>query len=273
MLVFVLLLIIVISTSHSCRGNRGGSDTDSGSGSDTNKSPTGSGGAVLPSGDDTSDVETSAVPSDFVIFIDPGHGPGDVGSSSEYLGEYKERDMTLEVAKEIVRILCDQGYNAKLTHDGVNIPYDPNDSGTFYVDERCDYVNSNNVGLFVSIHCDSYDDEDVYGTRVYYCDDESGDSYAYTENARALTDMLAQAIDSTFPDAKKTTKRGYEPNESYYVTRHVDAPAALIEIGFITNQNDAANILDPEWRAKMSDGIAKGIMTFADGYMRTSDQS
>ena len=179
MLVFVLLLIIVISTSHSCRGNRGGSDTDSGSGSDTNKSPTGSGGAVLPSGDDTSDVEPPAVPSDFVIFIDPGHGPGDVGSSSEYLGEYKERDMTLEVAKEIVRILCDQGYNAKLTHDGVNIPYDPNDSGTFYVDERCDYVNSNNVGLFVSIHCDSYDDEDVYGTRVYYCDDESAFAYRY----------------------------------------------------------------------------------------------
>ena len=275
--VFILLLIIVISTSRSCRNDKHPSDTsntgDSFAGSNTDIGDTGESG-----GDETADGTDAVVipPEDdeIIIYIDPGHGFGDIGSESQYLGDFTEKDMNLEVAKEVVNALIEKGYTARLLHDGVTIPQAPNDDGDiyFYVDERAEYANANGVDLYVSIHCDSFTDESVNGTRVYYCSDTDGNPYRYGDISEVLTKRLASAIDEAFPSMRSTRQYGYSGDHSYYVTRHVEAPSALIEIGFISNQQDALNILDPQWRGQMAEGIANGIAAFVDEYTESDVQ-
>ena len=49
-------------------------------------------------------------------------------------------------------------------------------------------------------------------------------------------------------------------SEAYYVIKHITAPSVLIEMGFITNESDASNMLSEEWRQKMAESVAAGIV-------------
>lgn len=274
-LVFVLLLIIIIATSRSCRkdGDSDGTGTNSGTNTGTQSVPVGGTDALDPqtTGSQPSDTQDApATPSDdmlYTIFIDPGHGFNDPGASSQYLTDgLTEKDMTLEFAKELVQILNDRGYYAKLTHDGQTVPkssIDDNDD-LFYIDERAAYVNENSVDLFVSIHCDSYDSESVNGTRVYYCNEDNEGIFSSSAESEKLTNYLVSFINEKFPSAKAARAYGNPFADAYYVTKHINAPAALVELGFITNPDDAKSILDSGWRTKMAEAIADGICKFAD---------
>ena len=41
-------------------------------------------------------------------------------------------------------------------------------------------------------------------------------------------------------------------------------PSVLIEIGFVTNSQEARNLLSPEYSGKIADGIAEGVVEFTD---------
>ena len=51
-------------------------------------------------------------------------------------------------------------------------------------------------------------------------------------------------------------------DDAYYMTKCTPFPAVLVECGFISNETEAKNMLDDEWKNKMAQGIAQGIMAF-----------
>ena len=261
MALFILILIIVIATSQSCRNlfKKGPDPADSDKGASTSApAETTDGVTSAPAVEETTDeIAVTPPENEFIIYIDPGHGFIDSGAESDYLGEYTECDITLMVAKEIVSMLNERGYTARLTHDGTVIPDSPEHdemANRFHINERSSFVNANGVDLFVSLHCDSFSDESVSGTRLYYCSD-----YEYADEAVDLMNMLTRAIGEMLPNGKKITHFGDPASNAYHVTSKVNAPSVLVEMGFISNPEDAANALDPEWRTKMATGIANGI--------------
>jgi len=196
------------------------------------------------------------------VCIDPGHGYDDPGADSDFLGEeYAEADINLDVALKVREILARYKVNVIMTHD-TSEPDDSvpqNEEGKRVIDPvwRADFANANtDISLFVSLHCDSYpQSESVSGVRIYYMPKaKSG------EAAEELAKECAGGIESIFNE--DVMLKSMSPDDAYYVIKHINVPSVLIEMGFITNPDDAADMLDDSWRQRMAEGIANGIIEY-----------
>jgi len=197
---------------------------------------------------------------DIVICIDPGHGFDDNGCSSELLGTYKEKDLTLQYAKLLGNAMEQLGYTVIYTHDGSTFPVSAEDNGNriFSTNERSSYTNTLDVDFFVSLHCDTYQqDTSVCGTRIYHFDTEIKEKQC----SEAIANSISASLAKEFPDVRQPIVR----SQSYHVIRETYMPACLIEMGFVTNAQDVANLFDETWQQKFIQGVSAGI----DGYFAT----
>ncbi len=206
-----------------------------------------------------SDMDTLPVDDGSItICIDPGHGFDDVGCSSAYLlGELEEKDMTLLYARDLQTRLEELGYRVILTHDGESFPqaYNFNGNNIFSVDERAAYVNDLDVDYFLSLHCDTFEDSGIGGTRVYYYDTDVKDEPYSPAIAKSISDYLLKQ----FPNDKTPT---LHDNEPYLVLRETTMSANLLEICFISNKTDAMHIQDPVWQEGFITGVVEGIHNY-----------
>lgn len=194
------------------------------------------------------------------VCVDPGHGFGDIGTTSAYLGEWGEKDVTFSIATMLAEELETRGYRVHMLHDGVTIPDSAKDDGNnlFRPAERIESIRNADIDYYVSIHCDAYAaDESVMGTRVYYANGTS-----FTKKSKSAANDIKNAINNLLPDAKHTRVIDKSYEEAYYVIREAPVPSSLIEVGFVTNPTDAKNMLDESWRRSIAQGIAAGIDAF-----------
>lgn len=212
-----------------------------------------------PDTSDSADTGYATFPEDGILTIclDAGHGFDDVGTDSEYLGSLSEKDITISIVRKLKPKLEALGFTVILTHDGNTFPKSAIDNGDrlFNPKERISYSTTLNIDYFLSIHCDSYPaDPSVYGTRIYYSMDTP-----FEKASASAANALMKGLNNAFPDAKKSIVKNMEFDSAYYVIRKSHVPSALIEIGFVTNKTDAANMLSDAWQETFADGIAKGL--------------
>jgi N-acetylmuramoyl-L-alanine amidase len=50
----------------------------------------------------------------------------------------------------------------------------------------------------------------------------------------------------------------------FFVLQAPDVPSVLVELGFLSNASDAANLIRSEWRDRTAEAIARGISTYFD---------
>lgn len=220
---------------------------------------------------ETKDVRVSAVPSNgagrysdktlsynTTICIDPGHGFDDPGCSSHILQNQTEKELTLLYANLVKDKLEQLGYTVVLTHDGNSFPqeFNENDNNRYSPEERTAYANSLDIDYYISLHCDSFnDDYSVGGTRIYYCE-SSVKKQLYSAN---VANAIQKRLNLAFPDDKEVTVHNMDVSESYYVLRETYAAASLIEVGFITNDADVKKLTDADWQKTFSVAVAEGI--------------
>ena len=98
--------------------------------------------------------QTVNSPPDSVITIcvDPGHGFDDVGTTSEYLGDWAEKDVTFSIATYLKVELEALGYRVHMLHDGVTIPESAKDDGNnlFRPAERIESIKDADIDYYVS---------------------------------------------------------------------------------------------------------------------------
>jgi N-acetylmuramoyl-L-alanine amidase len=110
------------------------------------------------------------------------------------------------------------------------------------------------ANVFVSIHGNalSTDQPDANGLETYhYPGSVSGAS-------------LAQAIQTSILHSVDVRDRGVR-QANFYVLRHTSMPAALVEVGFLTGQQDSQNLSQPDYRSKLARAIANGILQYIAG--------
>lgn len=252
----VLTLVIVVSLVsiiHSC-SRKGENPADSGASSDTEISTT----EAAIGGTETDDDGINVIDKQdgkTRICVDPGHGYDDVGAQSDFLGSKDEKDINLEVANKLVLLLEYEGYDVIMTRDSDTPPstLKPNSNGQYLINPkwRADFANKNDVDMYISLHCNTYDDSSVSGTRLYYYD-----AHAYPSSV--LASKLSSAMAGTFNIAAPKAI-GLAEDAAYAVTKRVEAPSVLIEMGFITNKSDAEKLLDGEWQSKLARSIVRGV--------------
>ena len=208
------------------------------------------------------------------VMIDPGHGFDDIGTSSALLGDVNEATINLDIALRVRELLSEHKEIAVLmTHDdnAVDGRISAADGGEpplnnlvlLTPEDRAVLANGQDIDLFVSLHCDSIPDKpEISGMRAYYYD--SGDTVgARDAGAEALATNIANQFglkmgnDAPIPMVKTMTD-----DNAFYVIKNIGVPSVLCEVGFVTNQTDAIQMLDENWRQAAAEAIVNGIMEY-----------
>jgi N-acetylmuramoyl-L-alanine amidase len=171
------------------------------------------------------------------VVIDPGHGGIDPGSHAFGL---IEKNLTLDLAKRLERILASHGITTRLTRKSDN-----------YLDltERAEQANSDPRSIFVSLHFNAHTDRSISGTETLY--------WPGSESGREL----ASYIQSELGRRLVTRNRGFKP-ERLKVLEKTKCTAVLIECGFISNRWESQRCGAEWFRQILAEEIAQGILRY-----------
>jgi N-acetylmuramoyl-L-alanine amidase len=211
-----------------------------------------------------------------IVVIDPGHGGIDSGTIG--VNGLMEKDMVLAEGLRLAQVLKARGYSVHMTRD----------RDTFIpLPERVAIARKWKADLMISLHCDSNPDSSVNGLSIYTLNDGRSDreavALAKRENqsdviagvdlsggnspvAPILIDLaqrdtinkssrFAQTALEKLADATDILPRSPHRSASLAVLVAPDVPAVLIELGYLSNASDAAQMNKDKWRA----GVAKAI--------------
>lgn len=169
------------------------------------------------------------------VVIDAGHGGTDYGAIRNGINE---KDITLDVAKRIEKLLKKQGYLVTMTR-----------TNDIYVSlqDRVSISESVSPDIFVSVHVNSSTRPEITGIETHYYHQESLN--------------LAQTVHSSFASAVDSNNRGLFKSK-FYVINHTTSPAILIEIGFISNDNERAQLVSEKRKEKTAKSIVEGINNY-----------
>ncbi len=221
-----------------------------------------------------------------VIVLDPGHGGHDSGAV---------RNGTVE--KEVV-LLFAQTLRKKLTDAGRYKVLMTRDRDTFIpLDERRDFAERHKAALFIAIHAD-YAGSSARGATIYSLRDSVADSLKRTAKGEVVRSVLKDheiralpsgeadkgAVQGILADLAQsevqmtstrtsvfarsvieymgnTTNMMDNPDRSaaFRVLKTAKVPAVLIELAYVSNKQDAAQLKSESWRKKVSDSIATAV--------------
>lgn len=210
----------------------------------------------------------------WAVMIDPGHGFDDIGTSSALLGDVNEATINLDIALRVRELLSEHKEIAVLmTHDdnAVDGRISASDGGEpplnnlvlLTPEDRAVLANGQDIDLFVSLHCDSIPDKpEISGMRTYYYD--SGDTVgARDAGAEALATNIANQFGLKMGnDAPTPMVKTMTDDNAFYVIKNIGVPSVLCEVGFVTNQTDAKQMLDETWRQAAAEAIVNGIIEY-----------
>ena len=205
------------------------------------------------------------------IFIDPGHGGKDPGTTS---GSARESAIALDVARRLANYLAQSGYDVRLSRA---------DDKTFLeLEERNRLASAWAADVFVSIHLNSGPTA-ANGIETYALPPvgqlsteaatkakvsmaaKLASKVTETGNRNDLGNIrLAWCIHRRLTAATERRDRGIR-RARYTVLRESKMPAVLVELGFLSNSSDAAFYSTAEGRDRAAVGICRGIMDFCAG--------
>lgn len=170
------------------------------------------------------------------VVVDAGHGGNDGGT---YSGKIIEKDITLAVAKKMQKLLEEQEINVIMTRETDEY---------MELKERTQISNENDTDLFVSVHCNYYEGgSEVKGIECYYAEDDE------------ISEKVAWTIMKSIDGISGLRNRGAK-EEDYFVTEFNDAPAVLVEMGFLSNPTECKNLADSDYQQSLAQELVEGIL-------------
>ena len=236
----------------------------------------GQGGQVLL---DDIDENEKIKQSKIVITLDAGHGGHDTGAIGS-IGTL-EKNVTLRYVKDLTRALEKIGFIVKMTRD---------DDVFYSLIKRRNIANENKSDFFVSIHADSAPNEHAVGMSVYTISESASDRTAEVlakfhdedYHTNGVEDVDAKVIllhfeqkrnmvlaknfasillknmeDSNMPIISPTPKAA-----GFAVLKRPEFPSVLIEIGFLSNEQEELLLNTPFYRERVVVNIAKSLERF-----------
>ncbi len=179
-----------------------------------------------------------------VIVLDPGHGgsnPGAVANNT------RESDNNLAVALKLRDKLVQAGAKVIMTRDSDRTVAPEGSSLGDELQARIDLAESNHADIFVSIHSNENSDASIAGATTFYPTGKSS--------------LLASAVEDALVTETSATNKGTSP-ANFYVLRNNPVPSTLVEMGFVSNKEEAALLNNDSYRAKLAQGILNGIINY-----------
>ena len=169
------------------------------------------------------------------IVLDPGHGGSDYGAIRCGINE---KDINLDVIKRVQAILESKGVIVNDTRDT---------DETVALQARTTFTATVDPDIFVSVHVNSSLKPEICGIETHYFHQDSLD--------------LAQTVHECLVSAVKSKDRGLFRSK-FYVINHTTVPAILVEIGFISNNAERAELVSEQRKQQTAKAIADGILKY-----------
>jgi N-acetylmuramoyl-L-alanine amidase len=214
-----------------------------------------------------------------LIAIDPGHGGGDIGvKTSDGL---EEKELTLDVARRVrQRLETRLGVRAILTRD---------EDKALTLDERAAFANNSKADLFLSLHANGALGPGVTGAEVFFLSlDREGETVrrtataaavslpvlgggrrlvevvpwnlaqaAYIDGSAKLAGMLEEELRRRVPMSPRAVQRA-----AMRVLTGANMPAALVEMAYLTNRDQAGKARGDDFRNAVADAVYEAIARF-----------
>lgn len=176
------------------------------------------------------------------VYLNPGHDrwldPGACGNGLE----------EAEVVYDVCALL-----ETYLTQAGVDVVANVQDDDLDYV---CSFANQSGADIFISVHANSAENRQANGT----------ETFAFAAGGEG--EKLASFIQEQIIKSLKTYDRGVK-YARFYVLKHTDMPAVLVELAFISNELDAIKLkYNTEDFAK---AIARGVTDYQKHWLEGED--
>lgn len=178
---------------------------------------------------------------DKIVVIDPGHGGKDNGT--EHFNTL-EKEVNLEIVLKLKELLDASDIKAYFTRLDDTKP----DNAT-----RVEFANNLKADFFISVHNNGDKTaSSSNGTEVLYNDNE--------ENVTFGSEALAQICQEELVKELGSRDRGIVSGSDIKIIRLAEVPVALVEVGFITNKTEAANLSSESYQEKAAQAIYNSIV-------------
>jgi N-acetylmuramoyl-L-alanine amidase len=223
------------------------------------------------------------------ILIDAGHGDKDPGAVRS--GSMPEKNINLAVAKELYALLSkEKDFEVKMTRN----------KDTFVtLGARAKMANDFKADIFISLHSNAAKRPSADGFEVYFRSDKASSAEAAetaalenealqyegkSPSAVSFAELLLKSL-ATNENMNESSKiaghirravsknsraigiKVYENNcikqANFYVLRGVQAPAVLVEMGYMSNRNDKKRLNSKASRAKIAESLRDGLLSYA----------
>lgn len=184
---------------------------------------------------------------DTIIMVDAGHGGRDSGT---YYGDILEKDINLEIAKELEKELTKYGAIVYMTRkrdvDLSSIYDSAKKRGDLY--RRLLLIKEKKCDLYISIHINWYDDNTLRGAEVLY------------NSINKENKVLAQSIMNRLK--KESDSNRNIKTTDLYMYRNTTTPGVLVECGYLSNPTERKLLQKEEYQKRLAKTITKGIIDF-----------
>ena len=194
-----------------------------------------------------------------IVYLDAGHGGYDPGAS--YFG-IAEKSLTLAIQSRVKAKLEAEGYRVVTTR-----------TSDTYVDltDRSRAANASESDIFVSIHINASGSSAAQGIETYYYQPYAeypsriNATYHANPTRLSMSDTLANAIQSSLINATGAQNQGVK-RQTFAVLRETTAPAVLLELGFLSNPQEAARLNTSSYQETLANAIVAGIKRYYSIY-------
>ena len=178
-----------------------------------------------------------------IVVVDAGHGGKDPGAIApkSMATDFFEKDVNLDIALLLKKIF-DTDENMKVYYTRVTDVYPS-------LQDRVDLANEVEADLFLSIHNNAFL-ESYTGTETLYFPSE----ISSTLTSKGLADIYQKKV----VEYTGSNDRGLKDRENLFVLKHTTMPAVIVEVGYLTNMNDLANLKNPDFLQKVATALYMG---------------
>jgi len=223
-----------------------------------------------------------------IIVLDPGHGGKDPGATGKVS---KEKDVTLDMAYLVKEKL-------EKNLEGVKVLITRSKDEFVSLQNRTQFANNHHAHLFISLHCNAALAKSSQGVETFFLSTarttesravealensvvmnyEGGQDAVknYDDLQMILADMhqseqleessnLALRLQTSLIQSSGSLDRGVK-QAGFYVLRGAFMPSVLLELGFISNEEEEKKLLDRNYQNKLADSIVQGVKSFKQKY-------
>ncbi|WP_166245924.1 N-acetylmuramoyl-L-alanine amidase CwlD [Paenibacillus turpanensis] len=191
------------------------------------------------------------------IVIDAGHGGPDGGASSKE--GVIEKDITLAISLHLRDYLQQAGALVLMTREADHDLAEQNTRGLRKrkvedLHNRSKFVQESGADMLLSIHLNAIPSERWYGAQTFYTKNHEGN--------QALATLIQEELKRTVVETDRVAK---SLDKTVYLLKESQIPSSLIEVGFLSNPEEARKLATETYQKQLAAAIYQGVLRYVSG--------